>query len=73
MIGVSGIQCMNWGCDKCLLQFFKRFLAVVGEIPWDVFPSVPCEWDYDFRVAINEMAIEIGKLKKRHYISDFLG
>ena len=27
----------------------------------------------DFRVAVNEMAIEIGKPEERHYISDFPG
>ena len=62
-----------WGGDECFLQFLEGFLAVVGENPWDIFPGEPHEWDCDFRVAVNEMVIEIGKPEERHYISDFLG
>ena len=61
------------GSDECFLQFLERFLAIIGENPWDIFPGEPHERDCDFRVAVNEMAIEIGKPEERHYISDFPG
>ena len=66
-------MCEYQGSDKCSLQFLERFPAVLGEISWDIFPGEPREQDCDFRVAINETAIEIGKPKERHYILDFPG
>ena len=65
--------CEYQGSDECFLQFLERFLAVVRENPWDIFPGELCERDCDFRVAVNETAMEIGKPKERHYILDFLG
>ena len=56
-----------------LLEFLKRLPAFIRENPWDIFPGEPHERDCDFRVAINETAIEIGKPEERHYISDFPG
>ena len=64
-------MCEYWGCDECFFELLERLPAVVREDPWD--PGEPREWDCDFRVAVNEMATEIGKPKERHYISDFPG
>ena len=61
------------GGDECFLQFLEGFPAVVGENPWDIFPGEPREQDCDFRVAVNETALEIGKPEEGHYISDFSG
>ena len=66
-------MCEYWGCDECFFEFLERLLAVVGEDPLDVLPGEPCERDCDFRVAINETAVEIGKPEERHYILDFPG
>ena len=55
------------GVQTCALPIF------VGEDPWNIFPGEPCERDCDFRVAVNEAAIEIGKPEEGHYISDFPG
>ena len=58
---------------NAFFEFLERLPAVVGEHPWDILLGEPHERDCDFRVAINEMVIEIGKPKERHYISDFPG
>ena len=65
--------CEYRGGDECFLELLKGLPAVVGEDPWDVLSGEPHEWDCDFRVAVNEMAIEIGKPEEGHHISDFLG
>ena len=66
-------MCEYWGCDECFFEFLERLLAVIGEDSWDIFPGEPGEQDCDFRVAVNETVIEIGKPKERHYILDFPG
>ena len=66
-------MCEYWGCDKCFFEFLERLSAVVREDPWDILSGEPCERDCDFRVAVNETVVEIGKPEERHYISDFLG
>ena len=66
-------MCEYQGSDECFLEFLKRLLAVVRENPWVIFLGELRERDCDFRVAINETAIKIGKPKERHYILDFPG
>ena len=66
-------MCEYRGGDECFLELLEGLPAVVGEHPWDVFPGEPRERDCDFRVAVNETAIEIGKPEEGHYISDFPG
>ena len=66
-------MCEYWGCDECFFEFLEGHLAVVREDPWDILLGEPHERDCDFRVAVNETAIEIGKPKEIHYISDFPG
>ena len=66
-------MCEYGGGDECFFEFLERLLAVVGENPWDVFPGELHERDCDFRVAVNETVIEIGKPEEGHYISDFPG
>src|SRR5882724_6056562 len=48
-------------------------MALISEVPRGTLVGEMCEWNCDFRVSKNEMAIEVGESRERLDIFDFPG